>query len=118
VQVKPLEPHQPQIKERSELMSPEKKQTLKQLYEQRNEIGAMIAQKRADFESSMEPFWAQAEDLDVRMNNLLGEEHVWIEGKFDDDGLPVIIDAKEADKPSSSILRGAKLLDDLYGSKR
>jgi hypothetical protein len=75
-------------------MDDDKRRQLKELYERRRVIEAQTSALWSKFnalrEEALEPMQAGAEALDAEMNTLLGETYSWMEGDFDEAGLPVV----------------------------
>ena len=70
----------------------EMRETLRALYEARRAIEEEIASKTRNHMQTLDvalaPLRHQSEVLDRQMNELLGEQWSWIEGRFAADGLP------------------------------
>lgn len=78
-------------------MDDAKREMLLALYEARQAIEEEIATNTRNhmqtLESALAPLHKQSEVLDRQMNDLLGEQWSWIEGRFAADGLPELMNS-------------------------
>lgn len=69
------------------------RRAVRALYEEREQIGARITalhrQIDALRDSAVAPLAEQCEAIDAKMNDLLGA-FTWVEGRYDEAGLPVL----------------------------